>query len=190
MSARWTRRAGLAVCAVVPTVALVTGWPWRSRPAFGYGPLRIGMSRPEAMAALGSGARPSPLCSGVEGVLFEWPDEALAIAEGRPVPVMAMLGGAGGAVSEIDVSLSRAQGGYGEGDWRALLVAETAEACRLAGLGPANERRDADAVATSVTLRFVRDEGTLALHARWMRRSGACFTRLHWLGRGTQSVIV
>jgi hypothetical protein len=46
-----------------------------------------------------------------------------------------------------------------------------------------------DAMGTAQAWRFRKDGAEVALSARWMRRSGAVFTRLHWLAAGAKGVI-
>ena len=166
--------------------------PGGARPALGYGPLSLGMPRTAALRALGPGAVAAPLCGGAEGVLFACEDAALAPVPGRPVPAMAMF--AADAVSEMEASLSDNAGGRDEAAWRGLVDAQLAELRRRAGVDPVaagGDEGSPDASGLGVSRAWVlaQPKGTLRVRARWMRRSGACFTRLHWLAVGAPSVI-
>lgn len=183
------RRGLLAAGAVLPVGLAAAAWLARPAAGLGYGPLALGMPRERALAALGPGALPVPLCSGVEGVGFDWPDPALETAPGRPVPVMAMFGGPAESVSELEVALSRPGGGLDAAAWEALSRAEAAELRRRSGPAEAEETREEDALGLGYRLRLRRAEGTATLHARWMRRSGAGFSRLRWVAAGVRPVI-
>jgi hypothetical protein len=162
------------------------GWLAWPAPALGYGPLRLGMGRAAALRALGPGALPAPLCAGVEGVMFDWPDAALCP---HPVPAMAMFGAAGGGVSEMQASLSHPDGGFTAEAWRALVAGQAAELGRRCGTAPLAGPEEADMLGAARQWRFRHRSGEVTLAARWMRRSGASFSRLHWLAAGVPAVI-
>lgn len=170
---------GLAAGGLVAWLA----WP---AAAPGFGPLRLGMRRQEALRALGPAALPVPLCAGVEGVLFDWPDAALSP---RPVPAMAMFGGTGTRLSEMEASLSRPEGGLGFAEWQALVAAQRGELARRLRAAPSAGAAGEDALGASARWRFDAGGGSVTLEARWMRRSGAGYTRLHWLAPGAEAVI-
>jgi hypothetical protein len=157
-----------------------------ARAAPGFGPLRLGMPQAAALRALGPAALPAALCEGVEGVLFDWPDTGLSAA---PVPAMAMFGGPGAAVSEIQANLSRPEGGLDEAAWRALVDGQLATLRGRLGVAPEASPVEEDAMGQAAIWRFRADGAEVALSARWMRRSGAGFTRLHWLAAGARGVI-
>jgi hypothetical protein len=166
---------------------LVAGWlAWPAEAAPGFGPLRLGMGRKEALRALGPAALPVPLCAGVEGVLFDWPDAALSP---RPVPAMAMFGGAETRLSEMEASLSRPEGGLGFVEWQALVTAQREELARRLRAAPQAEAAAENALGAGARWRFSMAGAIVTLDARWMRRSGAGYTRLHWLAAGAEAVI-
>jgi hypothetical protein len=160
-----------------------------ARAAPGFGPLRLGMPQEAALRALGPAALPAALCEGVQGVLFDWPDTGLSAS---PVPAMAMFGGRPGApatVSEIQANLSRPEGGLDRAAWQALVEAQLGMLRDRLGLPPEPGVVEEDAMGTARIWRFRPDGAEVALAARWMRRSGAGFTRLHWLAAGAKGVI-
>jgi hypothetical protein len=159
---------------------------WPGDPAPGFGPLRLGMTRAEALRALGPAALPVPLCAGVEGVVFDWPDLALSP---RPVPAMAMFGGASTRLSEMEASLSRPEGGLDLAQWQALVAGQREEVARRLRAAPLAEAAEEDALGASQRWRFGTPTASVTLEARWMRRSGAGYTRLHWLAAGEDAVI-
>lgn len=159
-------------------------WPRAAPP--GFGPLRLGMRRAEALRALGPAALPAPLCDGVEGVLFDWPDPAL---HPRPVPAMAMFGAAEEHLSEMEASLSHPDGGLGQAAWQALVASQREELARRLSATPQQGPAEEDAMGAGQQWRFATQGAEVTLAARWMRRSGAGFTRLHWLAAGQKAVI-
>jgi hypothetical protein len=154
--------------------------------ASGFGPLRLGMTRVAALRALGAAALPVPLCAGLEGVMFDWPDPVLSP---RPVPGMAMFGMVGGRIGEMEASLSRPEGGLDEAGWRAAAVALRQEWQRRLGLEPVSVAESGDAMGALLQWRFDAPDAALSVAARWMRRSGASYTRLHWLAAGQEAAI-
>ncbi|EHL99448.1 hypothetical protein HMPREF9946_03210 [Acetobacteraceae bacterium AT-5844] len=178
----WPRR--LALLAVGG--AALAWWASPAKARRGFGPVHLGMPRQEALRVLGPAALPAPLCSGVEGVLYDWPDAALST---RLVPVMAMFGGAAGGVSEMQASLSHAKGGLSEAEWQALAARQLAVMRRRLEREAVEETSEPDALGASRIWRFDHPQATVTLASRWMRRSGASFTRLHWLATGQRGVI-
>ncbi|MBO1076368.1 hypothetical protein [Roseomonas marmotae] len=160
------------------------GWPAVAAP--GFGPLRLGMARAEALRALGPAALPAPLCAGVEGVLFDWPDAALSP---RPVPAMAMFGGTEARLSEMEASLSHPEGGLDLAGWQALVAAQREEIRRRLGVEPRLVEDARDMMGADLHWVFDGPHATVTLAARWMQRSGAGYTRLHWLAAGAETVI-
>jgi hypothetical protein len=179
-------RRGALLLAGGGLAAGVAWLAWPSAGAPGFGPLRLGMTRAEALRALGPAALPAPLCGGVEGVLFDWPDPAL---HPRPVPAMAMFGIAGARLSEMEASLSHPDGGIGFPEWQALVAAQREEMARRLRAAPQQGAAEEDALGAARHWRFAAAGAEVTLAARWMRRSGAGYTRLHWLAAGQEAVI-
>lgn len=178
----------LGACGAVAAGAWLLARPQAPAEApFGWGGVTIGMSRDAAIRVAGPGALVGPLCGDAEGAAFDLRDDSVALAPGRPVSVMAMF--ADGAVSEIDVSLAEAEGGWSVE--HCLGVAE-------ARLGTLAGRHGAARPAWSVTeapgvvsrsARFEGEAGGVSVLARAMPRSGACFVNLRWIAAGRESVI-
>jgi hypothetical protein len=179
-------RRGALLLAGGGLAAGVAWLAWPSAAAPGFGPLRLGMTREEALRALGPAALPAPLCGGVEGVLFDWPDPAL---HPRPVPAMAMFGIAGARLSEMEASLSHPDGGIGFPEWQALVAAQREEMARRLRAAPQQTVAEEDTLGAARHWRFAAAGAEVTLAARWMRRSGAGYTRLHWLAAGQEAVI-
>jgi hypothetical protein len=179
-------RRGALLLAGGGLAAGVAWLAWPSAGAPGFGPLRLGMTREEALRALGPAALPAPLCGGVEGVLFDWPDPAL---HPRPVPAMAMFGIAGARLSEMEASLSHPDGGIGFPEWQALVAAQREEMARRLRAAPQQTVAEEDTLGAARHWRFAAAGAEVTLAARWMRRSSAGYTRLHWLAAGQEAVI-
>lgn len=161
---------------------------WFSRPALGFGLISLGQSREATLRLLGADALAAELCGGVDGALYEARDGALLGGEDRAIPAMAMFGGEQGAVSEIEASLSWADGGLSIERWRDLVANQTQELTKRTG-GVATLAASEDDLGAAQRADLIRSDGTASLQARWMRRSGAAFTRLHWIAAGQTSVI-
>ncbi len=138
------------------------------------------------MSALGPNALAAPLCAGVEGVLYDWPDAALSE---RSIPAMAMFGAESGDVSEMQANLTRAEGGLTEEEWRGLVARQVSVLCRRLWHEPVAGDEEQDTIGAGQSWRYDLSDASLTLSARWIRRSGAGFTRLHWLAAGAQEVI-
>jgi hypothetical protein len=182
LDAPWPRRALLLGGA---GAALWLAWPGGDAAA-GFGPVRLGMRRVEALRALGPAALPAPLCAGVEGVLYDWTEPALSA---RALPAMAMFGGREGRVSEMQANLSDAAGGLDRAGWEARVAGQLAALGRHLGQAALPEAAEEDALGLARAWRFGLPGAALVVSTRWMRRSGASFTRLHWLAAGAMGVI-
>ncbi|RKK01629.1 hypothetical protein EBE87_05395 [Pseudoroseomonas wenyumeiae] len=178
------RGALLLAGGVLAAGASWLAWPRAAAP--GFGPLHLGMTRAEALRALGPAALPAPLCGGVEGVLFDWPDPAL---HPRPVPAMAMFAATEARLSEMEASLSHPDGGLGLAEWQAMVAAQREEMARRLGTTPQPGPAEEDAMGAARHWRFAAAGAEVTLASRWMRRSGAGYTRLHWLAAGQEAVI-
>ena len=183
------RRALLALCGLMggaATVGLLT-WP---RKALGFGPVTLGQARTAALTDLGPGFLAEELCSGQLGVLYSVRDPGFITADNDAIPVMAMFGKMSDRVSEISASLSWPNGGMSFKDWGKLVLAQEAEVGRRTGASPRTAAALEDDIAVETSREFKRQDAIVTLRSRWMRRSGATFSRVHLLATGEASVIV
>ena len=81
------------------------------------------------------------------------------------------------------------EGGLDRAAWQALVDGQLATLRDRLGLPPEPGAAEEDAMGFARIWRFRPDGAEVALSARWMRRSGAGFTRLHWLAAGATGVI-
>ena len=165
----------------------VLAWP---RPALGFGPVALRQLRGVALERLGPGALVSELCGGVDGTLYSVRDPGFETANAEAIPVMAMFGAEDGSVSEISASLSWPNGGISAEDWHKLVARQEAELLRRIGSVDRAATRADDDLALETETTFTHADAIVQLRSRWMRRSGAAFSRLHWIAAGQKSVIV
>ena len=177
----------LAGGAAIVGVAGVLAWP---RPALGFGPVTLRQPRAAALERLGPGALASELCGGVDGTLYSVRDPGFETENNESIPVMAMFGAEDGSVSEISASLSWPNGGISAEDWHKLVTRQEAELLRRIVSANRTASRADDDLALETETTFTHADAIIQLHSRWMRRSGAAFSRLHWIAAGQKSVIV
>ncbi len=173
--------------AAIVGVAGVFAWP---RPALGFGPVTLRQPRAVALERLGPGSLASELCGGVDGTLYSVRDPGFDTENHEAIPVMAMFGAEDGSVSEISASLSWPNGGMTAEDWYKLAGNQEAELSRRIGSVERAASRTDDDLALETETTFTRADAIVQLRSRWMRRSGAAFSRLHWIAAGQKSVIV
>ena len=75
-------------------------------------------------------------------------------------------------------------------DWGKLVLAQEAEVGRRTGASPRTAAALEDDIAVETSREFKRQDAIVTLRSRWMRRSGATFSRVHLLATGEASVIV
>ena len=172
--------------AAIVATAGILAWP---RSALGFGPVSLRQSRAAALQHLGPGALTSKLCGGVDGTLYSVRDPGFVTDAGEAIPAMAMFGTGNGSVSEIQASLSWPNGGMELDDWQKLVTAQERELARRIGASQRSATRSQDALGIEVEHTFVAADAVVQLRSRWMQRSGAAFSRIHWLAAGEKSVI-
>ena len=181
------RRAVLGLSGLMGCVAAgLLLWP---HSALGFGPVRLQETRRKTLAALGPASIAERLCGGMLGVLYSVHDQSFETADNDAIAVMAMFGKSSDRVSEISAALSWPNGGVSFKNWGRLVIAQEAEIGRRTHARPRTIAAMEDDIAVETSREFKRGDATVTLRSRWMRRSGATFSRIHLLAAGEASVI-